>query len=53
MIRFDLFDRFVQFGFHGGRWNVETVWVEYEGEPEHVHLVYYLGPLCLSVEWFE
>jgi hypothetical protein len=40
----------VQFGFHGGRWSVETFLVEYEGEPAHYHRVVYFGPLYLSWE---
>lgn len=44
---------FVQFGFHGGvDWTTETFIVEYEGEPEHYHRVFYCGPLCLSLEAF-
>lgn len=49
MTHFNIGPWLVQFGLHGGEWTTETFLVVYEGEPKW-HRVFYLGPLCLSIE---
>lgn len=50
MAVFNFGDWMIQLGFHHSNWSVETVTVEYDGDPTKRHRVIYFGPLVFSWE---